>query len=258
MSTEQPLRHRRILVTRPQGQAHTLAERLRSLGAEPLLFPAVRILPPGDWSAVDNALRHAPGFDWIVFTSANGVRFSMERLEALGLGPAHLRATRIAVIGPATANALQRWGLVPALMPLEFRSEAVADALGQVSGLRILLLRAQDARKALSDILRERGAQVEEVGVYRLHPLHNGPKIRGLFTPLPDLVTLTSPSIAHALASVALSVEPPIPPQRLPAVCIGPITATAARAEGFPVVAVATTYTEEGLVEAIVNAVRCL
>lgn len=251
-----PLHGLRILVTRPEGQADTLMERLRSLGGEPILFPAIRILPPEDWSAVDNTLRRAPQFDWIIFTSANGVRFTMERLEALGLGPEHLRTVRIAVIGPATARAVQKWGLTPAPLPREFRSEAVADALGEVQGLRILLLRAEGARKALVAILKERGAQVEEVAVYRIRPIHEGAGVECLFPPLPDMVTLTSPSIARALASLAL--QSLVPPERLPAVCIGPVTAAAAREEGFPVIAVARTYTIEGLVEAVVEAAQRL
>lgn len=251
-----PLHGLRILVTRPEGQADTLMEHLRSLGAEPFLFPAIRILPPEDWSAVDDALRRAPQFDWIVFTSANGVRYTMERLETLGLGIGHLGKVRIAVIGPATARALERWGLSPAVVPREFRSEAVADALGEVRGLRILLLRAEGARKALADILKKRGARVEEVAVYRIHPTQIGARVEGLFTPMPDLVTLTSPSIARALATLALHSQVPL--ERLPAVCIGPITGAAAREEGFPVVAVARTYTTEGLVEAVVEAAQRL
>ncbi|MCS7207711.1 MAG: uroporphyrinogen-III synthase [Dehalococcoidia bacterium] len=258
MTASKPLHGWRILVTRPEGQAHTLAQRLRSLGAQPLLLPVMRILPPEDWSAVDDALRRASAFDWIVFTSVNGVRYGMERLGALGFTPDSLSTVRIAVVGPATARAVQRWGLKPAALPLEFRTEAIADALGDVEGQRILLLRAEGARQALVHILKERGAQVTEVGVYRVLPVSDGRGVERLLSPVPDLVTLTSPSTARALAALVRSLPFPLPLERLPAVCIGPVTAAAAREEGFPVVGTARRYVEEGLVEAVLEAVQRL
>ncbi|GBD11215.1 Uroporphyrinogen-III synthase [bacterium HR23] len=245
----------RILVPRPQGQGESLAERLRSLGAEPLLFPAIRIEPPENWMPVDDALRRAPAFHWVVFTSANGVRMAMERLQALGLGPEHLRRTRLAVVGPATLQALQHHGLVSTAMPSQFLTEAIADALGDVHGQRILLLRSEGARKALVDLLTARGAQVEEVAVYRVVPRQDGAELQRLLAPLPHLVVLTSPSIARALASLALCLQPPVSPGQLPAVCIGPITAISARQEGFPVIAVAVQHSEDGLIDAVLEAV---
>src|SRR5436305_9995684 len=100
-----PLQHKRVLVTRTRDQASVLSERLRSLGALPVEFPTIRIVPPQDWELLDNALRRLTeaGYDWLVFTSANGVNICFERLSSLGYRAQDIRGIRVAAIGPATA-----------------------------------------------------------------------------------------------------------------------------------------------------------
>ncbi len=244
---ELPTAHRplRILITRPPEQAETWMARLREAGYEPVLYPTIRIAPPEDWGPLDQALHRLSrgGYDWLVLTSANGVRFVWNRLQALGLQvPAEVH---IAVIGPATAKALQAQGREPDLIPPAYVAEALADALGDVRGLRILLARADRARPTLREILQNRGAQVDEVVAYRtlVAPPDTPPPLDEV-----DVVTFTSPSTVQGFVQ-ALG-EQPLPPD-VRVVCIGPITARAAREAGLPVHAVAQQYTMEGLLEAV-------
>ena len=219
--------------------------RLREAGYEPVLYPTIRIAPPEDWGPLDQALHRLSrgGYDWLVLSSANGVRFVWNRLRALGLRvPADVH---IAVIGPATARALQAQGREPDLIPPVYVAEALADALGDVRGVRILLARADRARPTLREILQSRGAQVDEVVAYRtlVSPPDTPPPLDEV-----DVVTFTSPSTVQGFVQ-ALGGRPLPPGVRV--VCIGPITARAAREAGLPVHAVAQQYTMEGLVEAV-------
>src|SRR6267154_2000893 len=126
-----PLRGKRILVTRTREQAGTLSERLLSLGAIPVEFPTIRIVPPQDWEPLDNALRRlcTSGYEWLVFTSTNGVNICFERLRTLGYHSDNLGNVRVAAIGPATAAALAQQGITADLVPDEYIAESVAAAL---------------------------------------------------------------------------------------------------------------------------------
>ncbi len=233
----------RVLILRPREGAREWAERLRQAGHEPVLYPTIRVAPPEDWGPLDEALhRLSRGeYHWLVLTSANGVRFVWDRLRALGLQvPAQ---TRIAVIGPATARALRAQGREPDLMPPTYVAEALADALDDVQGLRILLARADRARPALRDLLQDRGAQVDEVAAYRtlVAPPETPP-------PPVDVVVFSSPSTVQGFVQ-ALRGRPF--PENTRVVCIGPITAQAAREAGLPVHAVAREYTLEGILEVV-------
>ncbi len=251
LHAQPPAPHRQpvtVLITRSPEQAHSLGERLRAAGFEPVLYPTIRVAPPEVWDDLDAALLRlvAGAYDWLVLTSVNGVRYVWERLTALGLTwPA---TVKVAVIGPATAAALRERGVEPALIPDEFVAERLADALGYVRGLRFLLARADRARPTLRERLREQGAVVDEVVAYRtvIAPPETPP-------PDVDVVTFTSPSTVHGFVAALRG-------HTLPAatrvVCIGPITERAARDAGLPVHAVAEEYTMEGLVNAIRKLVR--
>jgi uroporphyrinogen III methyltransferase/synthase len=237
------LQGRRIVITRPRDRARRLAERLRSLGAEPIVFPTVRI-EPADPGPLDAAVRSLPQYDWIVFTSANGVEAFHARLLAAEKDARDLASRKVAAIGPVTAQALRRRGVEPALVPGEYVAEAILASLGEVRGLRFLLPRADIAREALAAGLREKGAVVTEVVAYRTV---------GAGTTPPDLsradaVTFTSSStVRHFVASGAQA-------GRAKVVCIGPVTAATARELGLVVDAVAATYTEDGLIQALEGA----
>ncbi len=231
-----PLSGRRIVITRPAGDAERLAERLRALGAVPIVAPAIRIEftdPP----ALDAALADLARFDWMVFTSRNGVEAVFRRARRI-TGP------RIAAIGPATAAALRERGVGADLIPDEYVAEAVLGALGDVRGLRILLPRADIARRALTDGLRARGADVVEIAAYRTRAGGGArPSLDGA-----DAVTFTSSSTVRGFLEAG-----PVP-EGAKVVCIGPVTARTARALGLAVTAVAAVYTEDGLIAALLSA----
>src|SRR6185437_10972765 len=138
-----PLFGKRVVVTRPADEAERAAASLEALGAEALVAPTVTIGPPEDVAPLDRAIDRLGEFDWLVFTSANGVRYFLDRLESRGRDLRALGHLKLAAIGPATAEALARYRLRADLVPDAFRSEALAEALaGAAAGQRILLARA--------------------------------------------------------------------------------------------------------------------
>lgn len=246
-----PLQGKRVLVTRPEDQAEPLVQQLRSLGATPVLYPTIRIAPPADRAPLEAALRRlaAGEYHWLVLTSANGVRFLWDRWRALGLGDALPEGVRVAAIGPATAAALQERGITPDLMPAAFVAEALAEALGDVRGQRLLLARADIARATLREELTARGAHVDEVTAYRtlIAPPPEPP-------PPVDIITFTSPSAVRGFTAALGDAGTPDWITHARVACIGPITAQTARKLGLEVDVVAEEYTVRGLVEALVQA----
>lgn len=248
-----PLSGLRVAVTRPAAQAGGLLAGLSELGAEPLHHPTIRIEDPTDPIPFRRAVARLESYEWIVFTSANGVaRFWHAWAEISGARelPA---GVHIAAIGPATAAALTRRGVRAEVVPQEYVAEAVADALTGSEGLagcRVLLPRAAGARQVLPERLRAAGAEVDEVVAYESHAdLEGIAALRaGLERGLIDVVTFTAASTVRAFVEVA---GPDLGRARV--VAIGPITADAARAAGVRVDAVAREYTTEGLLEAIVE-----
>ena len=252
-----PLAGRRVLVTRALAQAGELVARLRELGAEPVLCPVIEIAPPEDTGPLDRAIRELERYDWLVFTSVNGVDAFFRRLRELGRTPDSLGRIRIAAIGPATAERLRAYGLGTDLVPGEFVAEAVAAALVEcgIAGRRVLLPRAAEARETLPETLREAGAAVYVVPAYRTRPVDPPPEaLERLRAGEVDIVLLTSSSTARNLVAALghdLSVlERPV------IACIGPITAAAAREAGIRVDLVADEYSIPGLLRTVVEAVE--
>ncbi len=245
-----PLDGLRVLVTRPEELAGGLVRQLRALGAEPIVCPTIRFVPPASYAPLDAALRQVQSYDWIIFTSVNGVRFFFERLATLGIEPGSLAGARLAAIGPATARGLEERGVAPDLVPARYIAEAILDEIGQVAGQRILLPRADIARKALADGLRARGAIVDEVAAYCTVAAG------GTLPPGPfDWVTFTSASTVHNLAGLAEAAGQNLSEYLAGAriACIGPITAQAVRAGGLTVDLEAAEYSMEGLIAALVE-----
>ena len=247
-----PLEGLAILVTRPQGQASSLVEALRAEGAHPIEMPAIAIEPPASFEALDGAIRRG-GYDWLIFTSANGVESFFRRLRVLSRGPEWLRGVRVAVIGPATARSLAAHGVTADLVPEEYVAEALVACLGDtvaLAGQRVLLPRADIARDALVKGLLEAGAIVDAVEAYRTIPAPAAPQlVRQLRGGQVDVVTFTSPSTVRALLLMLGADADAVADATI--ACIGPITAAAAREAGFHVSVVATTYTVQGLVAAL-------
>jgi len=254
-----PLLGRRIVVTRAHEQAGELARRLEDEGAEVVVFPTIAIVPPPDAAALDAAVRRAAGYDWIVFTSVNGVRVFFDRLAALGGDVRELAPVRIAAIGPGTVSALESRLLRPAVVAAEFRAEGVLAALAteDLRGRRVLLPRAAGARSVLPAELSARGAQVEEVVAYRAVPppaADPGPLRKALEAGDIDAVTFTSSStVRHFVELLGRDVVARVfRPGRPVVACIGPVTAATVAELGLASDIVASEYTVPALAAAMV------
>jgi uroporphyrinogen III methyltransferase/synthase len=248
-----PLFGQRIVVTRPLGESERSAATLEALGAEVLIAPTVEILPLEDFRALDQTLERLSSFDWLVFTSGNGVRHLFDRLDAIGKDLRAVGFLKLAAIGPGTAQALANYRLKADLVPESFRSEALAESLArQVEGRRVLLARADRGRTILKDEL-EPIATVEQVAVYRNADAASIPEhvLERIEAGTVDWITMTSSAIAERLigllspgARARIGTE-----TRLAS--LSPVTSAAISRLGFPVGVEASTYTWEGLVEAI-------
>jgi uroporphyrinogen III methyltransferase/synthase len=250
--TARPLFGRTVLVTRPKGQADRLTAQLRNLGANVLIQPAIEIGPPRDWSPVDAVIGRLAEFEWLVFSSANGVDYFLRRLLELGGDARTVGHTRLAAIGPATVEALSRYSLRADLQPEQYRAEALAEALApQVSGKRVLLARASRGREVLAQMLAAAGSSVEQVVVY---------ESRDVVIPEPTIVealaaghiqwtTVTSSAIARSLVKLFGNA---LRQTRL--VAISPLTAEVLAELGQPAALVAEDFTAEGIVTAILAA----
>jgi uroporphyrinogen III methyltransferase / synthase len=256
-----PLFGKRILVTRPRDQSAELLELLEGMGAEAIEAPMIRIVPPDDYGPLDEACARAAAFDWIIFTSANGVDAFIRRLLASPLDLRELKGVRLCVVGSATAQRLAVYGLKPDLLPSEYRAEAVLSVIsasGDPSRMKVLLPRSDIGREVLADELRRRGAEVTEVVAYRTiaaEPERDGsPDVyRLLLERRVDVVTFTSPSAVKNFVNV-FGPEPAADLLRHTVVAsIGPVTAEAAAQCGIQSAIVPAQYTVPALVDAIVE-----
>ncbi len=251
-----PLRGHSVAVTRAASQAGPFCRQLRRLGALVLPLPVLEFVPPTDWSAADGAISRLRNYDWLIFTSVNGVNHFLERLERCGRDLRDL-PRRIAAIGPATADRLRALHLRVDLVPERYVAESLAGALeGRgLAGDRVLLARAERARDVLPKELARMGAEVDvapvyrtilpdsSVGLARRHWIDQAP---------PHWVTLTSSSTARNLAAL-------VPPDRLRRsriASIGPVTTATAREFGMDVVVEAETFTTDGLARALCEAAQ--
>lgn len=261
---DRPLSGKRILVTRSREQAPELVERLEELGANPVLAPTIRIAPPADPAALDRACAEAGTYDWIIFTSANGVDAFMSRLLAGDGDVRSLKGAKICTIGPSTADRLERFGIKVDLTPSEYRAEAVVEALraqGALAGKRFLLPRADLARDVLPEDLRRAGSQVDEVTAYRtvLETVEQGgePDIyRMLLEKQIDAVTFTSASTVRNFVKIFGPEAAPDLLRGTIVACIGPVTAEAAQQLDIQTTVMPSTYTIPGLVEALAEYFR--
>jgi uroporphyrinogen III methyltransferase/synthase len=235
-----PLAGRRIAITRAREQADSLAARLSALGAAVIELPTIEICPPADPAPLDRAIADLPSYDWLIFTSANGVRAFIDRLP-------DLRALRgkICAIGPATRAAIESLHLKIDLMGEQYVAESLVEAFAahDLAGKRILLPRAAVARDIIPVELRKRGAHVDVVEAYRTI----APEIRDI--PKFDAITFTSSSTVRNFAAAA-GAESLAGAQ---VVTIGPVTTQTARDLGLTVAAQAEIYTTEGLVQALLG-----
>jgi len=246
-----PLAGKRIVVTRAREQADALSARLRELGAEVIEMPTIEIRPAADYVPLDRAIADLDRYDWLIFTSANGVRFFLDRLDRSATDLRSLRA-RICAIGPATRAAVEALHLKVDLMGKEYVAEGLLAAFAphDLAGKRVLLPRAAVARDLVPAELARRGAQVDVVEAYRtVIPDGAAAQARAIFDApnRPACVTFTSSSTVQNFVAAA-GVLP-----GMKSVSIGPVTTATARGLGIEVSAEARVFTVDGLVEAVLG-----
>jgi uroporphyrinogen III methyltransferase / synthase len=242
-----PLFGKRIVVTRAREQSDTMAALLTALGAAVIELPTIEIQPPADSGPLDRAIAELDIYDWLIFTSANGVRFFVDHLDDLR----NLRA-KICAIGPATRAAVEALHVKVDLMGKEYVAEGLLAAFAShdLDGKRILLPRAAVARDLVPVELAKRGAHVDVVEAYRTVPPEGlSDRIREVFSHRVDCVTFTSSSTVRNFVEAVGT--------RLLAsaqvVSIGPITSKTASDAGIAVAAQAQPFTVEGLVDAVLG-----
>jgi uroporphyrinogen III methyltransferase / synthase len=243
-----------VLVTRARHQADTLAERLVEMGAEVAFQPAIEIAGPPDWGPTDRALAKLAQYDWLVFSSANGVTSLLDRLRHTQGDLRTLAGVRLAAIGPTTAEELARYDVRADLVPEQYRAEALAEALGEdAAGKRFLLARASRGREVLAEELVRAGGEVEQIVVYHSSdvPAPDPEVARSLAAGRIDWVTVTSSAIARSLVRLF---GDDLRQTRLAS--ISPVTSETLRGLGYVPAAEARQYTMAGLVDAIVASSR--
>ena len=248
---DRPLSGKRIVVTRAQAQASALSEQLRSLGADVIELPTIRIEPPSDLRAFAELVQDAHSYDWIVFTSPNGVTAFFELFYKLYDDAREIGGARIAAIGPATAQRIRDFHLQVDLQPEEFVAESIVREFrkqGGVENLRILLARAEKARDLLPRELSALGAIVDEGFAYRTVPetRDDSGARRRLLEEGADLITFTSSSTVENF----LALELPWP-EKMQVASIGPVTSRTARDHGLTVAIEARRHDIPGLVAAV-------
>jgi uroporphyrinogen-III synthase len=255
-SSQRPLAGKRIVITRSKWQAASFGEKLARLGAEPIVFPVIQFvaLPPG---LLDDALAQFEQYDWLVFTSVNAVEFFFRRVDELDL---RLNMPRVATVGSATAVALQSRHISIDFTPDEFTGEALAAGLGDLTGHKVLLPRAKIGRPQIVELLRQQGAEVDDVALYDTVTAVPTPDALAQLQRGFDVITFTSPSSVRNFLKIVNKSRPegfqkPFGSMLNEAAiaCIGPVTADEAHKNGLNVTITPTEYTIDGLVQAIID-----
>jgi hydroxymethylbilane synthase len=251
-----PLWSKKVVVTRPRAQAQRFIARLESLGATVLALATIEIVPPADdYTALDAAIATLEQYDWVVFTSANGVHHFWERLTHVGKSTADLAVIQWAVVGEATAEALAAYGINSQVLPETYVAEELITTLSHypLEGKRILMPRADIARQVLPDALTERGAKVTAVDAYRTIAPPLDPATIALLEQGVDVLTFTSSStVRNFVAQMGEDAAQRLAKNAIVAV-IGPITAQTAHEVGLPVTLQAETHTTDGLIESLIQ-----
>ena len=247
------LNGKRILITRAREQIEQLSRLLQSYGAQVIPFPTIEIAPPDDWQPMDEAIEKLDSYDWIIFTSVNGVKSFTQRLKDKGKGVDALVGKKVCAIGPRTQGDLEGMGLTVSFVPQEYRAEGVIDGLKArgIKGQKILIPRARGARKILPEALLEVGAVVNEVEAYQaVKPSKSNESLEATLKKGIDVVTFTSSSTVRNFMEL-LSDRTVM--NGIKVAVIGPITAETVRDYGLKPHIVPQKYTIPALVEAIVE-----
>lgn len=251
-----PLSGKTILITRAREQSAEFSTLLQSLGATVIEFPTIQIAPPRDWGPLDRAIAEMEGYDWLIFTSANGVLYFWQRLLARGKTTLP-SSIKVCAIGPATAQRLRERGIHVDFVPKAYVAEAILEGFkgNDLEGKRVLLARARVARDVLPQGLKQRGAKVDVVEAYRtLKPRGGAQRLRELLGRGGiDVLTFTSSSTVSHFVALLKREELERLLQGLTIACIGPITSETAKRWGMEVHIEPREYTIPGLAKAIAD-----
>jgi len=245
-----PLAGRRIVVTRPREHAESLAGGLEALGATAVILPLLQIeaMRDTDAAVLDSVLSDVATYDWIVFTSANGVAAVQEHLAG------KLAGVKIAAVGPATAAAVRSLGVEPAFVPANYAAAEIVEGLGELDGCRVLLPQADIADPWLGDQIRAAGATVDAVVAYRTVAVDPSAVEAAELEHGVDAIVLASGSAARSLAALAAKFPRVAKAlEDVTLVAIGPKTAEAAREVALPVGLVAGEASSEGIIDALMT-----
>ena len=249
-----PLFGKTLVITRPQEQSESFICGLLERGAEPFLFPVIETVPPENWKPLDASIQKLDGYDGLIFTSVNGVKFFMRRLKEKGKDVRELKGLRLYAIGPKTEQAVNALGINVDVVPEDFVAESLIASIGKenITGKRFLLPRAAVARETLPDQLRAQGAIIDVAPAYRtVRPQTDTDElIRRLKEGSIHAVTFTSSStVTHFMELIDKELKPQL--KRIAIACIGPVTAKTAEKCGLKVDIVAEEYTVDGLIAAL-------
>jgi uroporphyrinogen III methyltransferase/synthase len=249
---------KKVMITRSREQSKKLAERILELGGQPILFPTISIVDALDFKPIDDSISRIHEYQWVVFTSVNGVEKFLERFQLIAQDIREMRGPKIAAIGPATAAALRQRGLKVDMTAQEFVAEGLIKAFDkmEIAGTRFLIPRAEKARDILPETIAAAGAWVETVAVYRTEkPEDSDIKsvVQSLIDGFVDAITFTSSStVAHFVEIIGANRAADLL-SGVTVASIGPITSATARHLGIQVDVEAAQYTIEGLVAALVG-----
>jgi uroporphyrinogen III methyltransferase/synthase len=254
---KKPLFGKRILVTRARSQSSELTTLIDTLGGESIEFPVIRLVEPRHGDVFDEALSKIGEYNWVIFTSVNGVKFFFDRIRKQNIDIRQMVNARLAAIGPKTAAALVEKGLLVEVLPEEYKAEALVEHLRPLvkENEKILLPRADIARDVLTVELKEMGCEVTEVDAYdtKIDATNAQGIVKMLKQKQINVITFTSSSTVrnfiHAIRLATTDIESVM--QHTQIACIGPITAKTAEDLGLKVDVVAEEYTIDGLVKAI-------
>ncbi len=248
-----PLFGKRIVVTRARAQASEMKRRLEALGAEVISFPTIRIVPPASWQRLDQALEELTSYDAMIFSSVNGVEAFFERLFARGKDTRALGGLFASAIGPKTAEKLRDFGIVPDLVPDDYRAEGLLSAFPEGEAKRILFPRARVAREILPETLRQRGHQVDVIPVYETVMEEPALEDRDeILEGKVDIITFTASStVRNFVAMMGGQDVARTIPDKVMIASIGPVTSETLRSVGLKVDIEPPEYTIDALIEAI-------
>ena len=248
---KKPLFGKRIIVTRAENQASALVESLENFGADVIEIPVIKFIAPNDYSSIDDAIDNLGRFNWILFTSANGVEWFVKRLMECGKDIRAMANAKLAAIGPRTAAAMEKLKLKVDFIPSKYIAESVVEEYPEdISGKSILIPQAKEARDELPKGLQAKGAEVCIACAYEtVADISHAEELRGVLNDGEiDIITFTSASTVRNFMAL---IDDITLPENITIACIGPITADEARVHGLNPSIIADEYTIDGLVESI-------